>query len=50
VRAQAEQAEVRQQALPVQFLGLADLVAAQADQGKQLRRERSIAPLWKLAR
>src|SRR5690606_3570123 len=39
VGAQTEQAEVGQQALPVQLLSLADLLAAQADQGEQVRRE-----------
>lgn len=40
VRPQAEQAQVGQQAFPVQFPGLADLFPAQSDEGEQLSGER----------
>ncbi len=39
VRAQAEQAEIGQQALPVQLRRAADGLAAESDQGEQLLRE-----------
>ena len=37
VRPQAEQTQIRQQALPVQLFGLTNVFAPQTDQRKQLR-------------